>query len=85
MEILLGQKVKCKVTGFVGVAVARTVFLNGCVRVTVQPAAKADGGLPDEKWFDEMQLEAVGKKKIDITQRNTGGPTTSAVPMGLKL
>lgn len=82
-EIELGQKIRDKVSGIEGIAVARTEFLNGCVRITLQPKGKKDGTLPDEKWFDSQQLEVVGQG-IKTTQRNTGGPQTRTPPKGLK-
>ena len=40
MEIELGDKVKCKHTGFVGIAVAKTEFINGCIQYEVMPRVK---------------------------------------------
>ena len=37
----LGDEVKDTITGFKGIVVARTEWLNGCARVTVQPQSKA--------------------------------------------
>jgi hypothetical protein len=71
--IKLGDEVKCKVTGFKGIAVARYHFLSGCNRYAVQPKVKRDGTLPEEKVFDEPVLEAV-KKKVSIKKGTTGGP-----------
>ena len=41
--INLGDKVKCKITGLTGTAVARCEFLNGCVQFKVQPRFVKDG------------------------------------------
>lgn len=36
-EITLGCKAKDKITGFTGIVIAMTSWLNGCQRVTIQP------------------------------------------------
>ncbi len=41
--INLGDKVKDTITDFEGTAVARCVYLNGCVRIEVQPKELKDG------------------------------------------
>ena len=52
----LGIKVKDNVTGFEGMATARTVYLFGCVRVLVEPMQLKDGLPIDAQWFDEQRL-----------------------------
>lgn len=69
----LGDKVKDTITGFVGIAVARHSYLNGCNRVTIQPVVKKDGSLLEAQTFDEPQLELVKKKKV-VGDNSTGGP-----------
>lgn len=50
--VKLGVKVKDSITGFMGVAVSRTEYLYGCVRVGVEGEAK-----PGEiYYFDEQRL-----------------------------
>lgn len=69
----LGDKMKDKVSGFEGVAIAKTEWLYGCVRVVLQPMADKDGKLPDTQAFDIDQLESQGSK-IERTPSATGGP-----------
>ncbi len=74
MKINLGDKAKDKVTGFEGIVVARTVYLNGCARIGLQ-SDKLKDGLPTEtQWFDEPQLTLVKAQKIKTGSRDTGGP-----------
>jgi len=70
--IELGYVVKDSVSGFKGVAVAKTKYLNGCNRICVQPEVKKDGKLPEQGWFDEPQL-IVEKKKVKKGSQKTGG------------
>ena len=47
MEVELGSKVKDEITGFVGIATARCVYINGCVQFELTPLVLKDG-LPQE-------------------------------------
>ncbi len=60
--IQLGDTVKDTITGFTGIAVARTEFIYSCNLITVQPAAYDESILPDSDYFDEPQLEIICKK-----------------------
>lgn len=59
VKIRLGQKVRDVVTGYTGIAVSATEFLQGCRRIGVQTLVKEDGSIPDEYGFDEPCLEVV--------------------------
>lgn len=71
--VKLGSRVKDSLTGFKGVAVARTEYLYGCVRVCVEPEALKDGKPIDAQWFDEQRLDVTSAAK-------TGGP--GSIPAG---
>jgi hypothetical protein len=79
--IKLGDEVRCKVTGFKGVATSRQIHMNGCNHVCIQPKIKKDGTLPESQWFDEIQVE-VTKPKTPVKKKSfKGGPMRSgAVP-----
>ena len=73
-EIKLGDKVKDSVTGFKGIAIAITEYLNGCERVTLQPVGvDKDGKTYDCETFDLPQVELMVAKKVK-RKTNTGGP-----------
>lgn len=59
-EILLGQEVKDQVTGFKGIVVSATIFLQGCRRIQVQPKVNKEGTIPESASFDEPDLEVTG-------------------------
>jgi len=64
VDIKLGQKVRDEITGYTGIAVARTEWLYGCVRVTVQ-SSELHNGMPVEAYIvDEPQLEVVTEKEV---------------------
>lgn len=62
--IELGSKVKDNVTGVVGIAVARTEWMNGCIRYGIQQKAEKDGKVSDAYWCDEEQITVLAKVKI---------------------
>lgn len=63
--INLGDKVKDRITGFTGIVVARTEWLYGCVRCTVQPQETKDGKPVDNQTIDEPQLDVVKRSVIE--------------------
>lgn len=69
--INLGDVAKDTITGFAGVVIAKTEWLNGCVRLTLQSKEMKDGKPIDSQTFDIEQLEFV-KAKARVAS-NTGG------------
>ena len=78
MEIKLGQKVRDKITTMEGTAIGRTVWLNGCVRISVQPQGLKDGLPLEPQWVDEPQLEVV-EDTVAPEDKPTGGPRPDSV------
>lgn len=73
----LGKEAKDIVTGFKGIITSRTEYLTGCNRYGLQPKANKEGKTDDPKWFDENQIEIIGKGVViqqTIEQRTKGGP-----------
>jgi hypothetical protein len=69
----LGDKLRDRVTGFEGIAVARTEWLNGCVRFAIQPHQLHEGKVIDATYFDAEQLEVVEAKAVQLKVKETGG------------
>ncbi len=63
MEVELGSKVTDKITGFKGVAVARCVYLNGCVQFEIEPVQLKDGVPQKSIWLDEPRVILIPKRK----------------------
>jgi len=77
MAIKLGEKAVDSLSGFSGIATARTEYLYGCVRVLLEPAGlKPDGTLHDGLWFDEQRLtqdsdaQAGGPQAVPVARRD---------------
>lgn len=75
MKINLGDKVKCKITGFTGIAVAKVEYINGCTQYAVLPKAKAGVAYPEDVGIDDTSLELVTKKKVVTKKARVGGAT----------
>lgn len=77
--IKLGDKVKCKYSGFIGIAVARTEFINGCVQYSVVPKVAKDNKITEDISIDEESLVVVKSRKKKPEQKPTGGRTKKAI------
>ena len=65
MKVTLGKQYRDSISGYEGVAIGRTTYLYGCVRVCLSPMKlKDDGDLLPDFWFDEEQLVAMRAGKI---------------------
>lgn len=75
VNVQLGDEARDTVSGFSGVCVARTEWLNGCWRMTLQPKALDKDGKPCEaQTFDDFQLEVTKPKHQPVGSKETGGP-----------
>lgn len=81
MAIKLGSKVRDNITGFEGIAVARTEHLHGCARITIEPTKLKDGKPIDAQWFDEQRVMLLKEMKPKVEPQNSarsGGPQRDA-------
>lgn len=73
-----GDEVKCKVTGFSGIVIARMEWLNGCLQYCIKPKMKMKKDesikMPDGEYIDEKQLKLLKSKKINLKNIPTEGP-----------
>lgn len=60
-----GDEVIDTVSGFKGIVISDTVYLQGCNRVGVQPKIKKNGELPKSHAFDKPQLKLVKSKRLN--------------------
>ena len=71
----LGDLVKDTITGFSGAAVACSKWLNGTVRIAIQPPMKKGENVPpDSHWVDCEYILVVEKGKFPIAKKPTEGP-----------
>jgi hypothetical protein len=58
--IVIGQRVRCRITGFTGIAVGRAEHLFCGPTIRIQPESLTDSGaLKDAIWIDEAQFEGL--------------------------
>lgn len=74
-EIKLGSKVRDTLTGLEGVAIARTVWIHGCVRITIQPFGLHDGQPLACQTTDENQVEPIPGPVFPARSEGPAGPT----------
>jgi hypothetical protein len=81
----LGTNVRDKITGFEGVVMARTQYINGCDRYAVQAQELHEGKPVDWVHFDENQLEVIPKPSAPVKLDKTapGGPRPAPKPRGV--
>jgi hypothetical protein len=60
-NIVLGNWVEDKITGFAGYAVGKVVYISGCNQVLVQPKVKENGEFQDSRWVDEQRLQVLNR------------------------
>jgi len=75
--IELGDIVKDSISGFKGVVVAITDWVNGCRRLTLQPQEMKDGKPIENHTFDIEQVDLVKKAKTQTAIATHGGPSIS--------
>ena len=83
MKITLGKEYKDSISGFSGIATARTIYLHGCIRILLTPnKLKSDGDFLPDCWFDEPQIVTVRSGKITEpkTRKPIGGPERAIAP-----
>jgi hypothetical protein len=77
-DIQNGDTVRDTITGFTGVAVAITTWLNGCTRITVQSKSLHEGKPIEPQTFDTEQMEVIAAPRIassaNARDDKPGGP-----------
>jgi len=84
-QITLGCLAKDTISGFEGIVISKTEWLNGCVRIQIQPRTLHDGKPIDAQVFDQQQVERLGNGILEASAepvapiRKVGGdrPTVS--------
>lgn len=75
----LGNTCEDKHSGFKGICDSITYFLNGCIRISLQPRLDKDDKFQDSKWFDVEQVQVVTEDKLEGGKRS-GGPSSASIP-----
>ncbi len=73
-EPALGDKVKHKITGFVGIVTTHAKHLSGCDRLWVEPTVGEDGKTRDGQWADIDMVEIVEASVIEPVKYTRAAP-----------
>lgn len=77
--IKIGDMVEDTVTGFRGMAIAKIIYMTGCIRFEIQPKGLRDGRPIKSMWVDETTLinKETGMKEIDFESPGGSGHVPS--------
>lgn len=74
-EKFMGSRIKDSVTGASGVVTCVSYYLNGCVRVLVEPPVDKEGKRPEAFYIDIQQAEIIDEKVAATEEtKSVGGP-----------
>jgi hypothetical protein len=68
-----GQKVIDVVTGFKGTIACVAIYMNGCIRYSIQPELDDEGHFQESQVIDEQQLELIESPKKKKKEKKKGG------------
>lgn len=72
--VQLRDVVEDQITGYTGMVVAITEYVNGCRSCAVQKPELDEKGVPHKwQWFDQQQL-TIKETTIPIEEESSGGP-----------
>lgn len=77
IDITLGNKVKDKVTGFTGIAVAKTIWSSGNVTIQIEPTTLEKGEPVPSHAFEYARIEKIEDTKPPVSAQSSatsGGP-----------
>lgn len=74
--VKLGSKVRDTITGYEGIATARSEFLNGCVSIQITRTEMTKDGDAKADWFDEQRVALVEENvfRAQPSPATAGGP-----------
>lgn len=75
--INLGDKVKDRVTGYEGIVICKTEYLNGCDQCGVKCSILKDGMPQDAVYVDAAQLEVIEAKAVSSYKKEDNSPSGS--------
>lgn len=78
IEIEFGKRYRDKITGYEGVATAKTQYMNGCCQTCLESPAKP-GEEPKSFWFDDQRLVEAETEKPVKTPARVGGAVRKGV------
>ncbi len=79
MHSCIGYTFKDKITGFIGVAVARVEYISGCNQLLLSPKV-VDNKANEAHWFDEQRCEVNTTEDRVVLENGEAPGFDSAAP-----
>lgn len=76
-KVELGDKVRCKISGWEGIVTQYAKCLTGCDRVSIQGPIQKDGKMGEGYWVDAFACEILKKGAVKLNHpgvNDNGGP-----------
>lgn len=75
MKFKLGEVLRDKITGYIGVVMGRTEYMTGCTHYgLLSPELTKDGKIAEYEWIDESRLELTKKQAVRREGPSRSGP-----------
>ena len=78
-EINLGDLVRDRISGMEGIVVCVSVWLNGCLRITIQPKETNDGVCAENRTFDIEQMTVLEAGALCVRPKVAEAPQSAGV------
>lgn len=72
--MMLGQRARCRITNFEGIITAIGEYAYNVRRLTLTPAQRKDGEMPDSYDIDETALEILDDGKVHVAPPHEFAP-----------
>lgn len=70
----IGDKLRDKVTGAVGIVMVIAKYQTGCLHYGIQQAMREDGKIPEWLWLDESRFEFIEETEFTVKEDPSSGP-----------
>lgn len=71
-RITLGDRVKDTITGFEGIVIGISSWLNGCRTIGIKPEKLHEGKPIESVWFDEPRIKTIKERVSEVVPPNEG-------------
>ncbi len=69
------------ISGFIGIAVSSTKFINGCIQIEVQPKVDKENKIQECVAIDIQNLKVI-QKGLNYEEEELGGPNNKSIRLG---
>ena len=70
----LGDRVRCRISGFTGIVTSHAKHIAGCDRMWIEPPVDASGKKVEGSWLDIDMIEIVEPEAVQRVTYNRSAP-----------